>query len=151
MSEAWNECMCDLVECSRAHCNYYLSFTFFDTIKKIEDKPIQAILTKLSHLFSMKVMEDQMSQYVQSGYVNSSQVPLVIKGIRILCKEVRHQAIPLVDSLGVSDLILNSPLARRDGDIYGNYLDAVKNSRGSLEVPPYWNELIRPLTSPNRP
>jgi len=142
--------MCDLVECSRAHCNYYLYISFAETIKKIDDKSIQSILTTLSHLFALKVMEDQMSQYVQSGYVNSSQVSLVIKAVRRLCKEIRQQSIPLVDALGVSDLILNSPLARRDGNIYNSYLDAVKNSRGSLEVAPYWNELIRPLTSPTR-
>lgn len=36
--------------------------------------------------------------------------------IRELCKEVRKQAVPLVDAFNIPDFILNSPLGRYDGN-----------------------------------
>lgn len=55
------------------------------------------------------------------------QVNEIRKKVKILCKEIRLEAVGLVDALNIPDLILNAPLGRKDGNIYEEYLKARNN------------------------
>ena len=46
----------------------------------------------------------------------------------VLLKEVRREAVPLVDAFDIPDGVLNSVLGRYDGDIYTHLLDWAKKS-----------------------
>lgn len=59
---------------------------------------------------------------------------------------MRDQAIPLVDSFNLSDYMINSPLGRKDGNVYVHYFNQVK--RSNPQGPhPYFDKLIKPLIS----
>jgi len=147
VNEAWNDCMVDLVDSSRTHCYHYMVESFTQSIKKTTDSNIKSVLTKCCLLFGLKFLEERGTRLLETGYFNGSQMGNMRKAVKLLCKEVRRDAVSLVDALNVSDLVLNAPLGRKDGNIYEAYFQALKGSRGSTQVAPYWDSLIKPLTS----
>ena len=55
---------------------------------------------------------------LQDGYLSPSQLSLAKQQLYFLLKEVRKEAVPLVDAFDLPDEILNSVLGRYDGDVY---------------------------------
>jgi len=91
------------------------------------------------------MMENNAAHLLQDGYLNSQQIELVRNQIRLLYKEIRTQAVPLVDAFHIPDVVLNSPLGRHDGDIYNKYMEKVKAAPGSSGPPPFFNSVVKPL------
>ena len=63
--------------------------------------------------------------------------------VRILCKEVRKDAILITDSFNFSDFIINSPLGRYDGNIYEAYFAKVNESYPAGKIPPYFQSHVQ--------
>lgn len=55
---------------------------------------------------------------LKDGYLSPSQLSLAKQQLYFLLKEVRKEAVPLVDAFDLPDEILNSVLGRYDGDVY---------------------------------
>ena len=63
-----------------------------------------------------------------------------------LCREIRKDAVPLVDSFNLPDFLINSPFGRYDGDVYTHYFNKVVSSNPPTNpAPPYFDKLIKPL------
>jgi len=146
VEEAWNNNMVNLVDCSRFHCNYFILDSFHQAIQN-SDPSLQPALNTLCMLYGIKTMFNHAINLVEDGYFPNSQVSLLRSTLLDLCKEVRKMAIPLTDAYDIPDFVLNSPLGRKDGNIYSSYLGAVKNFRGCEDLCPEWDTLIKPLTS----
>ncbi|KAL6058988.1 fatty-acyl coenzyme A oxidase [Balamuthia mandrillaris] len=143
-TQAWNECMVDLVYCTKVHCYYFMADCFAEAIEKAEEG-LRPVLTQLYRLFALHHMEVNMAALLHDGYVSAQQAELIRQQIRELYKCLRKQAVPLVDSFALPDFMLNTPLGRYDGDIYPHYLETVKQAPHGVGPTPYWQELIRPL------
>lgn len=70
---------------------------------------------------------------------------MIIAGVSELCKVVRKDAVPLVDSFNFSDFLVNSPLGRYDGNVYEHYFRMVNTAHAPGVVPPYFESTIKPL------
>lgn len=81
---------------------------------------------------------------MQYEYFTPAQIEFVRMSVNDLCRQVRDQAIPLVDSFNLSDYAINSPLGRKDGNVYVHYFEQVKRSNPQGEHP-YFDRLIKPL------
>ncbi len=60
-----------------------------------------------------------------------------------LCKQVRQEAIPLVDSFNLSDYVINSPLGRKDGNVYQHYFDMIQHAHTAGAIPSYFSSEVR--------
>jgi acyl-CoA oxidase len=58
---------------------------------------------------------------------------------------IRVDAVVLVDSFNIPDVVLNSPLGCYDGRVYSRYFETVRNAPGAIGVPSYWKTLIQPM------
>ena len=58
--------------------------------------------------------------------------------VRVLCKQVRKDAVSITDSFNFTDFIINSPLGRYDGNIYEAYFSQVNTSYPAGKIPPYF-------------
>jgi acyl-CoA oxidase len=52
--------------------------------------------------------------------------------------------VPLVDSLGLPDYAINSPLGSYDGDVYRRMFERVKHTN-PFKTHPYFEEVIKPV------
>eukprot|EP01119_Soliformovum_irregulare_P000794 TRINITY_DN10585_c0_g1_i1.p1 TRINITY_DN10585_c0_g1~~TRINITY_DN10585_c0_g1_i1.p1 ORF type:complete len:730 (-),score=212.62 TRINITY_DN10585_c0_g1_i1:96-1988(-) len=152
---AWNECMSDLILAARAHCDFYVLTCFSEAIAEISENqeltPVKDVLTKMCSLHGLILMDRYSSFLLYDKYISSRQFLAIRDGMKTLAKEIRVNAVPLVDAFNFPDFILNSPLGRYDGEVYSNYLETVKKTNYCQGRPSYWETQISPLTNPNHP
>ena len=77
------------------------------------------------------------------GVVNKAKSEILQEAIRQLCKEIRKDAVPLVDAFQWPDFLLG-PYGSYNGDVYENLLKEVKSTTSS-PTPSYWPTVIKPL------
>lgn len=71
----------------------------------------------------------------QDGYLSPNQLSLAKQQLYSLFKEVRKEAVPLVDAFDFPDGMLNSVLGRYDGDVYTHLYEwAQKAPRNRKQV-----------------
>lgn len=69
--------------------------------------------------------------------MSSEQISFAREELYVLLKEVRKEAVPLVDAFDFPDKVLNSALGRSDGDVYNHlYKWALKAPRNKKQVRP---------------
>ncbi|GAA5974313.1 hypothetical protein JCM11641_006729 [Rhodosporidiobolus odoratus] len=117
--KSWNSLLCDIFRASTAHSQYLLVYNFAQAITA--DPALQhnialhKILTLCFELFATHTMDSEAAEFLSSGYLSPKQHELLRKRLHALLADIRPQAVPLVDALGVPDFLLNSALGRSDG------------------------------------
>lgn len=127
--DAYEMCAVGMLTAAKAHCYGFLLRRFIEAIGAAEAE-LKPILTKLATLYALyNILETVGTYALQSGYYTPAQFALIRSQVPVFCQVVRQDANPLVDSFGLTDFIVNSPLGRYDGDIYRHYFDKVKRAR----------------------
>lgn len=125
--QAYEECAVDMLSSAKAHCMYMLLCLFVGAIKGAEPD-LRAPLIKLCTLYGLYNIQEYIGTVaLQSGFYSPSQFAMVKSQVPVYCQLVRKDAIPLVDSFGLTDFVVSSPLGRYDGDIYRHYFEKVKS------------------------
>jgi hypothetical protein len=75
--------------------------------------------------------------------VTRVQSEILRESILSSCKEVRKEAVSLVDAFQWPDFLLG-PYGSFNGDVYENVLREVKSVSGNA-TPSYWTTLVKPL------
>lgn len=102
------------------------------------------MLSTVCLLYGLYTIEENAGAFLQYEYFAPTQIEFIRASVNKLCEQVREQAIPLVDSFNLSDYAINSPLGRKDGNVYVHYFEQVKRSNPQSEHP-YFDRLIKPL------
>ena len=141
----WNSLLVDIAAISRAHCQYVLVCNFIEALrpkvnsqddKIFKEKPeLRSVLTTLSDLFALHTMQKELAEFFSSEYLSPTQSTMVKDQVLALLKEVRPNAVALVDSFKFSDYTLQSALGRYDGKVYETMCDwASKEPLNSVTV-----------------
>lgn len=59
-------------------------------------------------------------------------------GVLNLLKELKNDAISIVDAIAPNDFILNSPLGMSDGEVYKHLQSVLWQTAGTFERPEWW-------------
>lgn len=130
---------------ARLHTYAYLYNRFVDGVAKVADERIRAVLSDLCMLYGLYSIEENDGAFLQYAYFTPKHMQFIRAQVNALCKIVRDQAIPLVDSFNFSDYIINSVLGQRDGNVYVHYFEQVKRANPPPRDHPYFERLIKPL------
>jgi len=133
MQSAWNDSLIQMHRISCAHALSILLFQFQKGINEakqqhtfISEKEVN-VLTDLAHLFALYWMERNLGDFMEDGYISSSQqAALVRNSVLALLKKVRPNAVALVDAHDISDFRLNSALGRYDGMVYEAIMESAR-------------------------
>lgn len=79
--------------------------------------------------------------------MSGAQCKLVKETILSLCKELKNEAVSLVDAFAPPDQILFSPIGRSDGDVYKHLYNTVTQAPNCFERAPWWNEMKPPVVT----
>eukprot|EP01114_Cavostelium_apophysatum_P017702 TRINITY_DN5320_c0_g1_i2.p1 TRINITY_DN5320_c0_g1~~TRINITY_DN5320_c0_g1_i2.p1 ORF type:complete len:414 (-),score=57.19 TRINITY_DN5320_c0_g1_i2:13-1254(-) len=143
--DAWNECLVALNESARLHVICVMSSWFSAAIGSITaDAAIAQALTTLWELFCYDHIQQNMQVLLLYNLLSKETALQAKQKFGDLCKRVRKDAVPFVDSFNFPDSIIGSPLGRFDGDIYTNYFAAVGPPTDSTAEAD-WQHNIRPL------
>jgi acyl-CoA oxidase len=129
---------------AKIHTNGYTIKQFAISLSHAP-KSLVPILTRLAQLHAVNTTVEFSGELLQAGYFNTEQMGIIRDQVKVLCTEIRKDAIPLVDSFGFSDYVINSPLGRYDGDIYTAYFNLVQQNNPPVHPTPYFESLIKPL------
>ncbi|KAI9271615.1 acyl-CoA dehydrogenase/oxidase C-terminal [Phascolomyces articulosus] len=141
--DAYEQCSQSRLYAARLHSYGYLFRRFAEGVSKVEGD-LKPILMDVCMLYGLYTVEENAGAFLQYEYFTPKQIEYIRAQTNVLCKAVRDQAIPLVDSFNLSDYVVNSPLGRRDGNVYVHYFDHVKRQNPQGEHP-YFNRLIKPM------
>ncbi len=79
---------------------------------------VRAVLRHLCDLFTIYHIRKALATLLEDGYITGTQARLISSTLSQCCRDVRTQAIPLVDAFHYSDDLVRSPLGRYDGNVY---------------------------------
>lgn len=120
-------------------------------IHLIDDTSIAAelriVLKRLAALFGTFNLEKHASVLCSGGgYLQASSTSSMHRAVQELCRQLKPDAVALVDAIAPTDFILNSALGRSDGKVYD---ELQKKFAGSMGQRPSWWKLIvdNPITS----
>jgi len=148
MEEAWNDNMIELVSCSRVHIWHFILNHFMCVVDSHANHPARGVhqmLHKLCSTLAIERINEEMSLFLQYGYMSGDHLPLIKRWLVTSCRQLRDDAVALVDALNFPDFVLKSPLGCHDGDIYNKYFKMVNEAPMSAGVAPYWAKHIAPL------
>ncbi|KAJ2082712.1 hypothetical protein H4R24_001380 [Coemansia sp. RSA 988] len=124
--QTWNRSLVAMQRLCDAHSDYIVASYFRRHLSTLPaGSPLLPTLNKLASLLFLYVLEQNSSDLFRlpgRAAFSTAQVAQVERLLAEIIEDVREQAVPLVDAFGVSDMRLNSALARSDGKVYENYL-----------------------------
>ncbi|KAJ1830089.1 hypothetical protein LPJ63_005155 [Coemansia sp. RSA 2711] len=109
-----------------AHSDYVVATYFQQHVRTLPPRsPLAPVLQQLATLLFLYVLEQNAADLLRLrvGALQPAQIAEIEHALAALIEQVREQAVPLVDALGVSDMRLNSALGRADGRVYESYLE----------------------------
>ncbi|KAJ3285940.1 acyl-CoA oxidase [Rhizoclosmatium globosum] len=151
--QSWNDSLIEMYAISKAHCQYILlkNFVHGATDKRASKAGVTGPLGTLCVLFGLSTMEQELSEFVEDGFVSQQQTTWLRSQLKKTLAAVRPNAVALVDSWGIPDYVLNSALGRYDGKAYESMFEmALKeplnvNARLHGDVVEGYEEYLRPL------
>lgn len=102
------------------------------------------VLGKLCSLTAAWFLENRLGDIFSGGYAApQSKIDVMLRqGIVELCRDVKDDAVSLVDVLAPPDFVLNSPLGMSDGEVYKHLEQSIFGDRENLERPKWWREIL---------
>jgi len=155
-AQAWNENAPELVECALLHSNVYWLESFIHAVDRVNAGPrdkTTEILNSLCQLFGATCLQRFALRLLETsvGGVTPLFATHLREGVQSKCKQLRPFLVRITDAFDLPDGIINSPIGAFDGDLYHNLQSALEKVRNGMEVVPFWDELLAPLTTGKRP
>ncbi|KAG0006985.1 acyl-Coenzyme A oxidase [Entomortierella chlamydospora] len=138
--EAWNANQRDLVRLAGVHSWRYFLVLYHQGIERHKSKPLFPVLQKIGNLMSTVALQRHMSIFLEENYFDGSQAKQVNQVFIDQCKDLRKDAVPLVDAWEIPDYILKAPIGKYDGNIYPAYFGTVSAAQKSHDPPAYWHK-----------
>ena len=85
--------------------------SFRRAINEVEGEELASILDRLAMLFALWRVELDRGWFQEHGYLESGKAKAIRKQVVALCREIRPQALHLVDSFAIPDPLLAAPIA----------------------------------------
>ncbi len=74
-------------------------------------------------------------------YIDSTQSKNLRDKILDLCKELKPELIGIIDAIAPPEEIIGAPIATKNGDIYGKFLNTLISAPGCFEKVKWWKDI----------
>lgn len=108
--DAFIETQQHLVEMAEAYIDDVIITQFRNAINACESGTLKTILGKLSCLYALSTIERQRGWFLEYGYLEGKKSKAIQREINKLCREIRPDAVALVDAFGIPESCLKAPM-----------------------------------------
>ncbi|MCH9648721.1 MAG: acyl-CoA dehydrogenase family protein [Deltaproteobacteria bacterium] len=112
--EALIDCQDHLVKLALAHVEHRILQSFSQALEAVEDEGSKQVLAQLCDLFALSRLEADRGWYLSQGYLEAGKSKAIRNLVNQLCRELRPQALALVDAFAIPDSVLGAPIALGD-------------------------------------
>ncbi|XP_069105910.1 peroxisomal acyl-coenzyme A oxidase 1-like [Argopecten irradians] len=145
--KAWNKTTQQFVWVSMAHCHAYVVKAFATKIAESNlDNRTKSVMVAVCKLYAVNGLVENLGDFIQDGFMSTSQVDTVTRKLTYLMEEIRPNAVALVDAFDYPDKALDSCLGRYDGDVYNALYEYSKASPlNEKDVLDSYTKYLKPL------
>lgn len=150
----WNSSTVELIRAAKAHCEFVLHSNFVEALDQAGasrelSPPACEALRRVAVLHGLTLLRDNAADFLEHGYTDGAQAGMVRSGFYSQLREVRPDAVALVDSFGLTDYLLNSALGRKDGNVYRALYDMAQHSPlNASQEGPAWKPVLEARLRP---
>lgn len=101
----------ELLDLAHAHIDRMILERFARVIATVQSQPLKPVLKRACDLFALSQIESNKGWYLEHGVLTGLKSRAITRQVDSLCREVRQEAVQLVDSFGIPDLCLAAPIA----------------------------------------
>ena len=141
--EAYEKSSIQRFAAAKLHCSNYIYRRFLGACDRAPEE-IKTILTQLCNLYGLHSISENAGWFLQFGYLNPGHMTLIQTKIMGLLDIIRPQVIPLTDSFGLTDYVINSPLGCADGDVYRRIFEKTVQ-RNPPKPHAYFERVLKPV------
>lgn len=110
--QAMNECQDHLVSLARAHTETGILEHFHEAAAEApKEGGLRDRLTALAALWALWRLEEDRAWFLEAGYMEPQQTRAIRALVNELCRELRPDAVALVEAFGIPDEVLGAPAA----------------------------------------
>lgn len=109
--EAFNQCQYHLLNVGKAFTERVILEQFITRVKDTANPELRVILKKLCDVFALTQIEKNKGWYLEHDYMAGTKTKAIRRLVNHLCKDVRKDAVALVDAFGIPDSCLAAPIA----------------------------------------
>ncbi|KAF9165278.1 hypothetical protein BGX20_000658 [Mortierella sp. AD010] len=106
--------------------------------EKARTPEVCAMLKKMGQFMSTFVLKRLLDLFLEEGYFDGLHAKLIRQLFVDQCKDLRKDAVALVDAWAIPDFVLKALIGKYDGDIYPAYFATVNAAQKSFEPTKYW-------------
>ncbi|KAG0206715.1 acyl-Coenzyme A oxidase [Mortierella sp. GBA30] len=143
--QAWNENQTELVRLADVHSWRYFLIVYQRGIEREKSKPVYFMLKKMGQLMSTFVLQRHLDLFLEEGYFDGVHAKAIRQLFLEQCKDLRKDAVPLVDAWAIPDFVIKAPIGKYDGNIYPAYFGTVNAAQKSFDPPEYWHKYVAPM------
>lgn len=100
----------DLMQLADATIDHVLLTQFLARIDQTEDENLRIVLTKLANLFALSKIEQDAAWFLENRYLSPRKSRAVRAEVEQLGKELRYQALHIVDAFAIPDELLGAAI-----------------------------------------
>jgi acyl-CoA oxidase len=101
----------ELLDLAHAHVERVILERFDRMIATVQVQSLKPVLKRLCDLFALSQIEFNKGWYLEHGALTGLKSRAVTREVDTLCREIRQEAVHLVDSFGIPDSCLAAPIA----------------------------------------
>ncbi|CAG8518496.1 2642_t:CDS:1 [Acaulospora colombiana] len=152
---AKSEHMIDIINVSRAYCYLTIISIAHEELPSLKNQypRLYPALKNLVYLFFVNTVLTQSGDFLVSGYYNSNHIGLLQRAQRELLRNIRPDAVGLVDAWEFSDNSLNSALGKKNGNVYETMYEWAKKEPLNLKkekgIYVGYNEVLKDILNGN--
>ncbi|XP_071960149.1 peroxisomal acyl-coenzyme A oxidase 1-like [Antedon mediterranea] len=117
--QAWNESLVQLVNCGKAHMQYFVLSSFVERLTDLQTTfAIKTKLNELCQLFGLYYITRNRADFMMDGYLTQGQISEATEIYLKVLSSIRPEAVSLVDAFDYRDECVHSTLGCYDGNAY---------------------------------
>lgn len=109
--QAINDCQDHMISLAKAHVERIILEQFVERSASVGDEAVRDVLHRLRSLFALSRIEADRGWFLEAGVLAGAKSEAIRAEVNTLCREVRPDAVGLVDAFGIPDALIGAPIA----------------------------------------
>ena len=110
----FNHCQDHVIATARTHTERQIAEAFSRAVEACEDPGVKQVLERLFALYALTTIEADRGWFQEHGRISSTRAKALTRHVNQLLRDLRPDAVTLVDAFGIPDELIAAPIGLKD-------------------------------------